>query len=147
MELTRRHFLVSAGAITLLLSPDRLVLAQSAPRASDLGAVAPVPEYRGWEDVWRRKWSWDRVVRCTHNRSNCMSACAWDVYVKDGIAWREEQAHTYDEGGRGAFRAARNLAISMVRRRGREAPPDDEEAFQRLVDRLADEGPAPADPF
>jgi DMSO reductase family type II enzyme molybdopterin subunit len=30
-----------------------------------------------------------------------MSACAWNVYVKDGIVWREEQAQAYDEGGRG----------------------------------------------
>jgi RNA polymerase sigma-70 factor (ECF subfamily) len=46
-----------------------------------------------------------------------------------------------------AFRAARNLAISQVRRRGREEPPGDEEAFQRMLDRLADEGPSPPDPL
>jgi DNA-directed RNA polymerase specialized sigma24 family protein len=46
-----------------------------------------------------------------------------------------------------AFRAARNLALSELRRRGREAPPGDEEAFQRTLDRLADEGPTPSDPL
>jgi DMSO reductase family type II enzyme molybdopterin subunit len=100
MELTRRNFLVSAGAATLLLSLDRLGLAQ-APAAVGSAAVVPLPDYRAWEDVYRQKWTWDRVVHCSHNRANCMSACAWNVYVKDGIVWREEQAHVYDEGGRG----------------------------------------------
>ena len=100
MELTRRNFLVSAGAATLLLSLDRLGLAQ-APGAVGSTAAVPLPDYRTWEDVYRQKWTWDRVVRCSHNRANCMSACAWNVYVKDGIVWREEQAQVYDEGGRG----------------------------------------------
>ena len=73
--------------------------------AGEAGAGLPglpeVPDYRTWEDVYRQQWTWDRVVHCTHNRANCMSACAWNVYVKDGIVWREEQAHAYDEGGRG----------------------------------------------
>jgi len=64
-------------------------------------AVAALPGYRTWEDLYRQKWTWDRVVHSTHNRANCMSACAWNVYVKDGIVWREEQSQTYDEGGRG----------------------------------------------
>ena len=40
-------------------------------------------------------------MHSTHNRANCMSACAWNVYVKDDIVWREEQSQAYDEGGRG----------------------------------------------
>jgi DMSO reductase family type II enzyme molybdopterin subunit len=57
--------------------------------------------YGDWRDVYAERWTWDRVVRCSHTRANCLSACAWDVYVKDGIVWREEQAQVYDEGGRG----------------------------------------------
>ncbi|MBK9515855.1 MAG: hypothetical protein IPO09_00625 [Anaeromyxobacter sp.] len=45
------------------------------------------------------------------------------------------------------FQAARNLALDGLRRRRREEPPGDEEAFVRLLDRLADEGPALPDPF
>ncbi|MFI5395748.1 MAG: molybdopterin-dependent oxidoreductase [Candidatus Binatia bacterium] len=101
MELTRRTFLVATGATGLLLSLDRLGFAEIGPSASGFAAAPPIPDYRTWEDVFRKQWTWDRVVHCTHNRANCMSACAWNVYVKDGMVWREEQAHAYDEGGRG----------------------------------------------
>jgi DMSO reductase family type II enzyme molybdopterin subunit len=36
------------------------------------------------------------VVRGTHLRANCFSACAFDLYVKEGIVWREEQADVYE---------------------------------------------------
>ena len=85
----------------LLLSLERLGLAQIAQGGAGSAAALPIPQYRAWEDVYRQQWTWDRVVHCTHNRANCMSACAWNVYVKDGIVWREEQSHVYDEGGRG----------------------------------------------
>ena len=54
-------------------------------------------EYRGWEDVYRDKWTWDRVVKVTHTRVNCISACSIDAYVKDGVVWREEQNATYEK--------------------------------------------------
>jgi len=101
MELTRRNFLRSAGAATLLLSLDRLGFALTGQTDIASAEAPPVPSYRAWEDVYRQQWTWDRVVHSTHNRANCMSACAWNVYVKDNIVWREEQAHVYDEGGRG----------------------------------------------
>ena len=100
MKLTRRDFLRSAGTAAVLLSLNRISFAQAVDSASQPNAAPPIPEFRSWEDVFRQKWAWDRVVHCTHNRVNCMSACAWDVYVKDGIVWREEQSHAYDEGGR-----------------------------------------------
>ena len=46
-----------------------------------------------------------------------------------------------------AVRAARNLALSEARRRRFTPSTDDEEGFERLLERLAGEGPAPADPF
>ncbi|MBK6658324.1 MAG: molybdopterin-dependent oxidoreductase [Proteobacteria bacterium] len=57
-----------------------------------------VPGYRGWQDVYRAQWTWDRVVRSTHH-FNCwfQAHCAWDVYVKDGIVYREEQAGEYEQ--------------------------------------------------
>ncbi len=48
-------------------------------------------EYRGWEDVYREQWTWDDVVHVSHLRTNCISTCSLDAYVKDGIVWREEQ--------------------------------------------------------
>ena len=91
--LTRRQLLIGGTAGTLVLS-----LPHFAPRlraATTTAAAAPVPDYRGWEDVYRAKWEWDRVVRGTHLRANCFSACAFDLYVKDGVVWREEQADVY----------------------------------------------------
>jgi len=100
MELTRRSFLRCTAATSLLLSLRRLGFAETG-QGSGGSAGAALPVYRTWEDLYRQQWTWDRVVHSTHNRANCMSACAWNVYVKDGIVWREEQSQTYDEGGRG----------------------------------------------
>ena len=92
MRLTRRDFLRSASATTLWLSLSRLGLAQGAP----INAPLPLPDYRTWESIYRGKWAWDKVVRSTHF-VNCwyQAHCAWDVYVKDGLVWREEQAADY----------------------------------------------------
>ncbi|MFI5394209.1 MAG: molybdopterin-dependent oxidoreductase [Candidatus Binatia bacterium] len=96
MNLTRRNFLRSAGAASLLLSLDRLTFAQLGPAATAPSAPPELPNYRGWEDVFRNKWTWDKVVRSSHF-VNCwyQAHCAWDVFVKDGVVWREEQAADY----------------------------------------------------
>jgi DMSO reductase family type II enzyme molybdopterin subunit len=96
MELTRRNFLYSAGAATLLLSLDRLAFAQAGAGSAAGSMPPPIPPYRTWEDVYRGKWTWDKVVRSSHF-VNCwyQAHCAWDVFVKDGLVWREEQAADY----------------------------------------------------
>ncbi len=92
--LTRRQFLIAGAAGAVALSLRRLAFA--APEtAAVTAAPAPLPDYRTWEDVYRANWSWDRVVRGTHLRANCFSACSFDLYVKDGVVWREEQADVY----------------------------------------------------
>lgn len=53
------------------------------------------PSYRGWEDLYRDKWTWDRVVKGTCNRADCIAACSLNLFVKDGIVWREEQNAIY----------------------------------------------------
>ena len=50
--------------------------------------------YRGWESLYRKQWTWDKVVRSTHS-ANCTGSCSWNVYVKDGVMLREEQASDY----------------------------------------------------
>ncbi len=52
--------------------------------------------YRGWEDFYRDEWTWDTVARSTHSQ-NCTGSCSWNVYVKDGIIMREEQAADYPD--------------------------------------------------
>jgi DMSO reductase family type II enzyme molybdopterin subunit len=51
--------------------------------------------YRGWEDLYREKWTWDRVVK--HPRVNCNASCSFDAYVKDDMVWREEQNANYEK--------------------------------------------------
>ena len=96
MKLSRRNFLRAAGAATLLLSLDRLGFGPGGCGAAAAQGAPAIPPYRTWEDVYRQKWVWDRVVRSSHF-VNCwyQAHCAWDVFVKDGVVWREEQAADY----------------------------------------------------
>jgi len=93
--LTRRQVLIGGAAGTLALSLRRLSIGANGNPTAYAAVPAAEVDYRSWEDVHRTAWQWDRVVRGTHLRANCFSACAFDVYVKDGVAWREEQADVY----------------------------------------------------
>ncbi len=94
----RRAFLRGAGALTLSLGPLRLLTSTAAAQQAGASSPAalPLPKYREWEDLYRKAWTWDRVVKGTHNRANCFSACSWNLFVKDDIVWREEQNAVYD---------------------------------------------------
>jgi DMSO reductase family type II enzyme molybdopterin subunit len=101
MTITRREFLKGGGAGLVALSVSRLSLglvsATSAAAAETAGAL-PIPDYRAWEDLYRARWTWDTVGRSTHF-VNCwyQAHCCWNVYVKDGIVWREEQTADYPQ--------------------------------------------------
>jgi DMSO reductase family type II enzyme molybdopterin subunit len=105
MELSRRSFLHSAGAAAVTLTLANLQFGcepaeKSTPEAApEPGKVPPpklsLPDYRQWEDLYRQKWTWDRIVKGTHLRTNCIAACSWNLFVKDGIVWREEQNTIY----------------------------------------------------
>ena len=66
--------------------------------ASPAFAAKKTPAYRGYEDVYRNKWTWDKVARSTHG-ANCAGNCAFNVYVRNGIVWREEQQGMYGASG------------------------------------------------
>ena len=53
---------------------------------------------RAWEDFYRRRWQYDKVVRSTHG-VNCTGSCSWNVYVKDGIIVWETQKTDYPGTG------------------------------------------------
>ena len=53
---------------------------------------------RDWEDLYRRRWQHDKVVRSTHG-VNCTGSCSWNVYVKDGIIVWETQKVDYPTCG------------------------------------------------
>jgi len=97
-QFSRRDFLRTAGAAAATLGLANLQLAWPATAAvanEAAPAAALLPNYRGWEDVYRQRWTWDSVARGTHTMTNCVSGCAWDLYVKDGMVWREEQKSPY----------------------------------------------------
>ncbi|WP_458189615.1 nitrate reductase subunit alpha [Haladaptatus sp. NG-WS-4] len=50
--------------------------------------------YRDWEDLYREQWDWDTTARSTHS-VNCTGSCSWEVFVRNGQIWREEQAGDY----------------------------------------------------
>jgi DMSO reductase family type II enzyme molybdopterin subunit len=95
--ISRRSFL-QGTATTLLLS-----LADLQPRPARAGVGLPgkprsAPAYDGWADVYRERWSWDRITKSTHY-VNCAQqrGCAFNVYVKEGVVWREEQVADYPQ--------------------------------------------------
>jgi len=53
-------------------------------------------EDRSWEDGYRRRWQFDKVVRSTHG-VNCTGGCSWNVHIKNGLVAFEMQATDYPE--------------------------------------------------
>ena len=54
------------------------------------------PQGRDWEEFYRNRWQYDKVVRSTHG-ANSTGGCSWMVHVKDGIVGRELQANDYPQ--------------------------------------------------
>ena len=54
------------------------------------------PADREWEQFYRNRWQYDKVVRSTHG-VNCTGGCSWMVHVKDGIVGWELQANDYPQ--------------------------------------------------
>jgi len=87
---SRREFLAGSGAVAAGLS-----LNYAAP---SIAQPAMDSVYGRWEDLMRAKWTWDKVVHGSRGL-NCTGHCAMNVYVKNGIAWREEQQGEYGRSG------------------------------------------------
>jgi len=52
------------------------------------------PQNRKWEEFYRNRWQYDKVVRSTHG-VNCTGSCTWQIHVKDGIVTWEMQGLDY----------------------------------------------------
>ena len=77
-SLTRRGFLAAGAAGVASLSLGLRVLQ---PRRAEAAATTASPiVYGDLGDVWRRRWTWDRVVHTSHARANCISAC-YDLVI------------------------------------------------------------------
>jgi DMSO reductase family type II enzyme molybdopterin subunit len=93
-KVSRRRFLKGAGAATLALS---LIQLGCWPESGPRRLLEEEVIYRGWEDVYRRKWTWDRVTWGSHHVDCYPGNCSWRVYSKNGLVFREEQAGVYPE--------------------------------------------------
>jgi nitrate reductase alpha subunit len=51
-------------------------------------------ENRDWEDSYRARWQYDKIVRSTHG-VNCTGSCSWKIYVKNGLVTWETQQTDY----------------------------------------------------
>jgi len=99
-SIRRRTFLIGGGSglVSVALGLWRLSPRQAEALADELApdvAARALPGYRDWSDLYREQWTWDRIACGTHTSANCVSACAWNLYVRDGIVWREEQSAPY----------------------------------------------------
>ncbi|MCB9226934.1 MAG: nitrate reductase subunit alpha [Chitinophagales bacterium] len=54
------------------------------------------PKERKWEEFYRNRWQYDKVVRSTHG-VNCTGGCSWGIHVKDGIVVWELQQLDYPQ--------------------------------------------------
>ncbi len=98
-KLSRRKFIIGAAAGTTAVGLGLVSLSSctNKPTWQELPKIlGKTIQYDDFSDIYREIWKWDKVVKGTHTRANCISACSWDVYVKDGIAWREEQNAIYE---------------------------------------------------
>ncbi|MFB6183630.1 MAG: molybdopterin-dependent oxidoreductase [Haloarculaceae archaeon] len=95
LDVARRDFLKGAGAATVLGVTGMGAAADGTMEGLQVvdDPIGNYP-YRDWEDLYREQWDWDSVGRSTHS-VNCTGSCSWDVYVKNGQVWREEQAGDY----------------------------------------------------
>ena len=93
INISRRKFLqttvATAGAIATkgVLALDLLLPV--------LDTVGDYP-YRSWEDFYRDQWDFDYFGRIAHS-VNCTGSCTWKTYVKNGVAFKEEQFADYPE--------------------------------------------------
>lgn len=93
--LNRRRFLHLSG-LTITALPLLHFEGQPAQAAALGDAIPEKVKLTNWEDLYRERWTWDRIVKGSHGWLNCRSACNWNLYVKDGVVVREEQTANYE---------------------------------------------------
>lgn len=103
MPLNRRRLLQLLGGAAVATAAGIPLCHYAFKRGAAAAAPGPraTPKLGNWQDLYRQRWTWDRVVKGSHGWSNCRSACAWDLYVKGGVVVREEQCGTYESSEAG----------------------------------------------
>lgn len=97
-SISRRQFLAQSGMSGLGLALHGLTPLMLPCAMANPTDLPPTPSYTDWHDIYRDQWAWDKVVKSSHF-TNCwyQSHCAWNVYIKDGVVWREEQVGNYPQ--------------------------------------------------
>ena len=73
---------------------DRLQFFKRDPQPFADGHGFSKSESRDWEDGYRARWQYDKIVRSTHG-VNCTGSCSWKIYVKNGLVTWETQQTDY----------------------------------------------------
>ena len=73
---------------------DRLQFFKRRPDDFSGGHGVTRSESRDWEDGYRARWQYDKIVRSTHG-VNCTGSCSWKIYVKNGLVTWETQQTDY----------------------------------------------------
>ncbi|MBB5016420.1 nitrate reductase subunit alpha [Rehaibacterium terrae] len=73
---------------------DRLTFFKRADETFAGGHGVTRSDDRSWEDGYRARWQYDKIVRSTHG-VNCTGSCSWKVYVKNGLVTWETQQTDY----------------------------------------------------
>ncbi len=71
---------------------DRLNFFKKVQSTFSNGHGVVTNEDRQWEDGYRNRWRFDKVVRSTHG-VNCTGSCSWNIHVKNGLVAFEMQAN------------------------------------------------------
>ncbi len=90
----RRDFLKGLGVATAIGASGVGVAQTEMNRLQVVDDPIGNYPYRDWEDLYREEWDWDSISRSTHS-INCTGSCSWEVFVRDGQVYREEQAADY----------------------------------------------------
>lgn len=73
---------------------DRLQFFKRDPQPFADGHGFTKTESREWENSYRARWQYDKIVRSTHG-VNCTGSCSWKIYVKNGLVTWETQQTDY----------------------------------------------------
>ncbi len=99
-QMDRRRFIKLSGASLAVAAGTGLpMLHLRSAHASvpGTGQAKTSGKLNNWEDLYRDRWTWDKVAKGSHGWANCRSHCEWDLFVKNGIVVREEQTATYEQ--------------------------------------------------
>lgn len=73
---------------------DRLKFFNKVKETFSNGHGIVTEENRSWEDAYRNRWRFDKIVRSTHG-VNCTGGCSWKIHVKNGLVAFEMQQTDY----------------------------------------------------